>query len=121
VKELTAWTVLSEMGGDLSSFSDAKHLASWGRCAPGNNESGGKRRQGRTRKGNRYLRRILVQAAWVAVHSKGTFLSALAATRPKTVTPGKRSPGTISIPHLPLSVAAFCGAKERTGRPKRGS
>jgi transposase len=77
VEKLTAWTVLSEIGSDLSAFPDAKHLASWAALCPGNNESAGKRKQGRTRKGNRYLRRILVQAAWAAGHSKGTFLSAL--------------------------------------------
>lgn len=77
VERVTAWTVLSEIGTDLSAFPDAKHLVSWAALCPGNNESAGKRKQGRTRKGNRYLRRILVQAAWAAAHSKGTFLSAL--------------------------------------------
>jgi transposase len=77
VDKLTAWTVLAEIGADLSAFADAKHLASWAALCPGNNESAGKRKQGRTRKGNRYLRRALVQAAWAAGHSKGTFLSAL--------------------------------------------
>ena len=43
---------------------------------PGNNESAGKRRSGRTRKGNRYLRAVLVQAAWVASHQEETCLAA---------------------------------------------
>ena len=77
IDKLTAWTVLAEIGTDLSAFADAPHLASWAALCPGNNESAGKRKQGRTRKGNRYLRRALVQAAWAAGHSKGTFLSAL--------------------------------------------
>jgi len=77
IDRITAATVLSEIGSDLSAFPDGKHLASWAALCPGNNESGGKRKQGRTRKGNRYLRRALVQAAWAAGHSKGTFLSAL--------------------------------------------
>jgi transposase len=77
IDRLAAWTVLAETGADLSAFADAKHFASWAALCPGNNESGGKRKQGRTRKGNRYLRRIVVQAAWAAGHSKGTFLSAL--------------------------------------------
>src|SRR5205085_5143812 len=42
----------------------------------GNNESAGKRRSGRTTKGNRWLKRILVQAAWAASHTKGTYLTA---------------------------------------------
>jgi transposase len=73
IDKLTAWTVLAEIGADLSAFADAQHLASWAALCPGNNESAGKRKQGRTRKGNRYLRRALVQAAWAAGHSKGTF------------------------------------------------
>jgi len=77
INKITAWTILAEIGTDLSPFPDAKHLASWAALCPGNNESAGKRKQGRTRKGNRYLRRVLVQAAWAAGHSKGTFLSSL--------------------------------------------
>jgi hypothetical protein len=77
IDKLTAWTVLAEMGADLSAFPDAQHLASWAALCPGNNESAGKRKKGRTCKGNHYLRRALVQAAWAAGHSKGTFLSAL--------------------------------------------
>jgi len=77
VDQLTAWTVLAEVGADLSAFPDAAHFASWVALCPGNHESAGKRRQGRTRKGNRYLRRALVQSAWAAAHSKHTYLSAL--------------------------------------------
>ena len=77
VDKLTAWTVLAEVGSDLSAFPDAAHFVSWVALCPGNNESAGKRKQGRTRKGNCYLRRALVQAAWAAAHSKGTYLSAL--------------------------------------------
>jgi len=47
-------------------FGSATRLASWAGVSPGNNDSAGKRRKGRTRKGNRYLRRVLVQCAWAA-------------------------------------------------------
>ena len=66
VKAITARDIIAEIGLDMSRFGSAKRLASWAGMAPGNNESAGKRRKGRTRKGNRYLRRVLVQCAWAA-------------------------------------------------------
>jgi transposase len=72
----TAWTIVAEVGVDLSAFPDAKHLASWAGLCPGNRESGGKRMSGRTRKANRYVKRAMCQAAWAASHTKGTYLSA---------------------------------------------
>jgi len=72
----TAWTVVAEIGVDLSAFVDAKHLASWAGLCPGNRESGGKRMSGRTRKANRYVKRAMCQAAWAASHTKDTYLSA---------------------------------------------
>jgi transposase len=72
----TAWTIVAELGVDMSVFEDAKHLASWAGLCPGNRESGGKRMSGRTRKANRYVRRGMCQAAWAASHSKNSYLSA---------------------------------------------
>jgi transposase len=74
---ITAWTVLAEIGTDMSVFEDADHLASWAAVCPGNRESGGKRMSGKTRKGNRYLRRALCQSAWAATHKKDSHLAAL--------------------------------------------
>lgn len=68
--------LVGEIGTDMSHFPTADHLASWAGVAPGNNESGGKRRSGKTRKGNEYLRAALVQAAQAASRTKGTYLSA---------------------------------------------
>jgi hypothetical protein len=72
----TAWTIVAEIGVDMSVFGDARHLASWAGLCPGNRESGGKRMSGRTRKANRYVRRVMCQAAWAASHTKQTYLSA---------------------------------------------
>src|SRR5437660_1262056 len=72
----TAWTIVAEVGVDLSAFADAKHLARWAGLCPGNRESAGKRMSGRTRKANRYVKRALGQAAWAASHTKNTYLSA---------------------------------------------
>jgi transposase len=76
IERKTAWTIVAEVGVDLSAFADAQHLASWAGLCPGNRESGGKRMSGRTRKSNRYVKRALCQAAWAASHTKNTYLSA---------------------------------------------
>jgi transposase len=68
--------IVAEIGSDMSRFPTADHLASWAGVAPGNNESGGKRRSGKTRKGNQALRTALIQAAQAAARTKGTYLAA---------------------------------------------
>ena len=73
----TAEVILAEIGVDLTRFPDADHLAAWAGLAPGQNESGGKRRRARTRRGNPALRAALILAAWAASHTKTTFLGAL--------------------------------------------
>jgi transposase len=74
---ISAWTVLAEIATDMAVFGDAAHLASWAALCPGNRESGGKRISGKTRKGNRYVRRVLCQSAWAASHKKDSHLAAL--------------------------------------------
>ncbi len=72
----TAEIIVAEIGTDMSRFPTANHLAAWAGVAPGNNESGGKRRSGRTRQGNKPLGAALNQAAHGAAHTKDTYLSA---------------------------------------------
>jgi transposase len=76
ISQRTAETVVAEVGPDAGPFATAEHLASWAGMCPGNDESAGKRRSGRSTKGNRWLKRILVQAAWAASRTKGTYLAA---------------------------------------------
>ena len=68
--------LIAELGTDLSRFPGAKQLASWAGMCPGNAESGGRRLSGRTRKGNRWLRQVLVESAHVAAKTKATYLAA---------------------------------------------
>ena len=72
----TTEDVISEIVADMSAFPSHHHIASWAAVCPGNNESAGKHRSGKTGKGNAYLRTALVQAAWAASHTKNTYLSA---------------------------------------------
>jgi transposase len=69
--------VLAEIGIDMSRFPTAAHISSWAGLCPGNNESAGKRRSGRTGHGDTWLRAILVQVAWAAARTRDTYLSAL--------------------------------------------
>jgi transposase len=74
VDRRAAEVIIAEVGTDMGRFATAGHLCSWAGVSPGNNESGGKRRSGRTTPGSRWLRSALVQVAWAASHTKQTIL-----------------------------------------------
>lgn len=76
VSDLTAQTMIAEIGVDMSRFPTAGHLAAWAGVAPASHESAGKRRPAGTRHGSRHLREALIEAAHAAARAKGTFLSA---------------------------------------------
>lgn len=73
----SAQNVLAEIGRTMSQFPSAKHLSSWTGICPGNNETGGHRKNQKTTSGNRWLRRALTQCAWAAAHTKNTYFSSL--------------------------------------------
>jgi transposase len=77
VDRRAAENIVAELGADLKPFASAGQLASWVGVCPGSHESAGKRRSGRTTKGDQWLRVTLVQCAWAASRSKGTYLRAL--------------------------------------------
>jgi transposase len=76
VSELTAHVLVAEIGVDMARFPTAGHLLSWATMCPRNDESAGKRRSTRTRKGAPWLKTALVTAAWAAVRVKGSYLQA---------------------------------------------
>jgi transposase len=102
VSRRTAEVIMAEIGPDMGRFRTAGHLASWAGICPGNNESAGKHGSGRTRKGSKWLRTVLVEAAQAAARTKGTYLaSQYARIR------GRRGPkkAAVAVAHSILVIA----------------
>jgi len=77
IKGVSAASVIAEIGVDMSRFPDEAHISSWAGVCPGNNESAGKKKSGKTRRGNNYLKATLTESAWAAARTKETAFSAM--------------------------------------------
>jgi len=75
VGKQSAGELIAEIGADMSVFPDDKHISSWAGMSPGNNESAGKQKSGRTTFGNKYLRTVLCECSWAASRTKETFMA----------------------------------------------
>jgi len=76
ISTLAATTILAEIGCDMSRFPTAGHLVAWAGMCPGQNESAGKRKSSRLRKGAPWLKTMLVQCAWAASRKKDSYYKA---------------------------------------------
>jgi transposase len=104
VARQTAISLVAETGGEMRHFPTAGHLCSWSALCPGHNESAGKRRSGKTRKANRYLRAALIQAALAATRAKGSLLQAKY-YRVKTRRGHKKA--VVAVAHQILEIAYY--------------
>ena len=76
IGQISAEVIVAEIGVDMSQFPTANHLCSWAGLSPGNNESAGKRKSGKTTKGNKTLKKTLIQCANSAINNKNSFFHA---------------------------------------------
>ena len=133
VKQRAAEVLIAEIGVDMSVFPTPKHLASWAKVSPGNDQSAGKRRSGKAGKGNKWLRATLNESANAAARTKDSYLAAqyqrlraAAATAKRSPPSGTRSsppPGTCSKPESCSATSAATTSCARTpiGSPNASS
>jgi len=76
ISEKSANALIAEIGTNMDVFPSERHITAWAGLCPGNNESAGKNKRSRTRKGNKYLKSLMVECAWCAIKTKGSYFRA---------------------------------------------
>lgn len=76
VDRTAACALIAEIGVDMQRFASSRHLASWAGLCPGNNESAGKRRSGKSHRGNRWIKGLMTEIAWAATRTKNSYSAA---------------------------------------------
>lgn len=76
IKDTAAAAIIAELGVDMNQFKDADHLSAWAGLCPGNNQSAGKVKSAKIRKGNKHLKTTMTQVAWAVSRTKNTYLGA---------------------------------------------